>query len=506
MKNFNNIYFITLVIFTSFFYFLNAYFGAQYDSLHFYEFFKKVEDGEVLYEDYIAWHGPYIIYFFKLLTLIGVSDYFNFVLLGFFLQLLAGYLAVLFSKKIKIDIWVQNISFLITFISFSFLTGCFYWDYYAPLCGFWGLYFFFIKNNNKAGVFLVTFTFFLKQSFGFFFILSSLIFCLCLKNKNKELFQILFYFFISFIINLIIIFAITDPKSYLEYSIFFLFSYYQNSYGLDFLGLCEKLILQYIFLFPNIQSFNQLLLIFQNQYLGFWSFYIIFKLPIFFVYIYIVKNLKKINYSSIKIILILLSGNLIVLPILGRGFMLTTYYTPLLIFLFLNILNYRIIAKTYFFILLLYTIVFFFNENKFSLNLESSLISKYSSFISFNDKQLKNLDISKIPLEELINFIEENNIKNIYALDNKARVAVWFSNQKTLNKDLYFYAKSQPKYFSFDFFDELNRDIIKKNPNYMIYNNNEFIFFKNKVTTKVQEKYKILYKNYEYTLLKKIND
>jgi hypothetical protein len=186
--------------------------------------------------------------------------------------------------------------------------------------------------------------------------------------------------------------------------------------------------------------------------------------------------------------------------------MLTTYYTPLLIFLFLNILNYRIIAKIYFFTLFLYTIVFFFNENKFSLNLESSLISKYSSFISFNDKQLKNLNVSKIPLEELINFIEGNNIKNIYTLDNKARIAVWFSNQKTLNKDLYFYAKSQPKYFSFDFFDELNRDIIKKNPNYIVYNNNEFIFFKNKVTSKVFEKYKVFYKNYEYTLLKKIND
>jgi hypothetical protein len=506
MKNYTNIYFIVLVVFTSFFYFLNAYFNSQYDSLHFYEFFKKVEGGEVLYEDYIAWHGPYFIYFFKLLTLVGVSDYFNFVLLGFFLQLLAGYLAVLISKKIKIDTSVQNISFLITFISFSFFFGSFYWDYYAPLCGFWGLYFFFIKNDNKIGVFLITFTFFLKQSFGFFFILFSLIFCLFLKDKKKKFFLILFYFSISLIINLIIIFAITDFKKYLEYSIFFLISYYQNSYGLGLLGIFEMLLLQYIFLLPNIQTFTQLLLIFQNKNLGFWTFYIIFKLPIFFVYIYIIKNLKKINYSSIKIIIILLLGSLMVLPVLGRGFMLTTYYIPLLIFLFLNILNYRIIGNIYFLLLLLYNIVFFFNENKFSFNLENKMISKHSSFISFNDKQLKNLNINKISLEELVNFIETNNIKNIYTLDNKARVAVWFSNQKTLNKDLYFYAKSQPKYFSFDFFDELNNDIIKKKPNFIIYNNIEFIFFKNKVNNKTLEKYQIVYKNNEYTLLKKIND
>jgi hypothetical protein len=179
---------------------------------------------------------------------------------------------------------------------------------------------------------------------------------------------------------------------------------------------------------------------------------------------------------------------------------------PLLIFLLLNILNYRIIGKIYFFICLLYTIVFFFYENKFSFNLENNIISKYSSFISFNDRQLKNLNINRIPLEELVNFIEENNIKNIYTLDNKARISVWFSNQKTLNKDLYFYAKSQPRYFSSDFFEELNRDIVKKNPNYIIYNNNEFIFFKHKVNVKILEKYKISYSNDEYTLLKNIND
>jgi hypothetical protein len=503
MKSFNNIYFITLFIIISFFYFLNAYFNAQYDSLHFYEFFKKVEDREVLYKDYIAWHGPYIIYFFKLLTLIGVSNYFNFILLGFFLQLLAGYLAVLFSKRIKIDIWVQNISFLITFISFSFLFGFFYWDYYASLCGFWGLYFFFIKNNNKIGIFLITFTFFLKQSFGFAFILSSLIYCLFLKNKRKELLQILFFFLMFFVINLIIIFAITDFKNYLEYSIFFLISYYKTSHGLGFLGLCEMFILQYIFLLPNIRSFNELLLIFQSQHLGFWSYYIIFKLPIFFVYIYIVKNIKKINYTSTKIIIILLFGSILVLPILGRGFMLTTYYLPLLIFLFLNILNYKIIGKIYFFICLLYTTVFLFHENQFSFNLQNNITSKHSPFISFNVRQLKNLGINKIPLEELVNFIEDNNIKNIYTLDNKARISIWFSNQKTLNKDLYFYAKAQPGFFSFDFFEELNRDIVKKNPNYITYNNNEFIFFKTKINAQILEKYKIFYSNDEYTLLKK---
>lgn len=126
--------------------------------------------------------------------------------------------------------------------------------------------------------------------------------------------------------------------------------------------------------------------------------------------------------------------------------------------------------------------------------------------MTFNNNQLINLNVSKKPMKELIDYIKKNDIKNIYTLDNKARISVWFSNQKTLNKDLYFYAKSQPKYYSYDFFEELNKDIIKKNPKYIVYNNNEFVFFKKKVRIEIIKKYIVAYNNYEYTLLKKIND
>lgn len=506
MKNYINHIFYPLIIFISCFYFLNAYLDSQYDSLHFYEFFKKVDGGEVLYKDYIIWHGPYIIYFFKLLSLIGASNYFIFVLLGFFQQLLAAYLAVLFSKKIKIDSHVQNISFLITFLLFSLQTGSLYWDYYAPLCGFWGLYYFFVRNNNKFGIFLIVLTFFLKQSFGFSFVLFSLIFCLFLQDKRKKLGSIYLLFIIFFLINFIIIFFISDFKNYIEYSILFLFTYFQNSYNQSFFGFFETLILQYIFLLPNVKSFNDFVLIFKNYHIGFWSFYIIFKIPIFFIYFYILKNFKKINYDPNKILIILLAGSLIVLPILGRGFMLTTYYTPLAVFLLLHILNYRILGKIYFLMVFMYTLMFFLYENKFLLNSSANLRSESAHFMTFNNNQLINLNVSKKPTKELIDYIKKNDIKNIYTLDNKARISVWFSNQKTLNKDLYFYAKSQPKYFSYDFFEELNKDIIKKNPKYIVYNNNEFVFFKKKVRIEIIKKYIVAYNNYEYTLLKKIND
>lgn len=150
--------------------------------------------------------------------------------------------------------------------------------------------------------------------------------------------------------------------------------------------------------------------------------------------------------------------------------------------------------------------MFFLYENKFLLNSSANLRSESAHFMTFNNNQLINLNVSKKPMKELIDYIEKNDIKNIYTLDNKARISVWFSNQKTLNKDLYFYAKSQPKYFSYDFFEELNKDIIKKNPRYIVYNNNEFVFFKKKVRIEIIKKYIVAYNNYEYTLLKKIND
>jgi hypothetical protein len=163
-------WFIFFSIIYFFYYLFLNYYHNEYDFLHFYEVVQRIQNNQDIYLDFNLWYGPHIVFFFKILKIFHLLNYYTILALGFFQNLL---IAFFFSKIVrkyinKKDKFVIISIFLITLFCINFNIHNFYWDYYAFLFAVIALFFFLEKNYLFSGLFS-SFIFFLKQTQGIFF-------------------------------------------------------------------------------------------------------------------------------------------------------------------------------------------------------------------------------------------------------------------------------------------------------------------------------------------------
>ena len=474
---------------------------------------------QTIYSDFSFQHGPYLNFFFKFLTLIKSDPYIILYILGIFQSLFIGYLAYLFACTITETEYVKKISFLITVFFVNSGYNFFYWDLYSFLLSTIGFYLVVVKKKNILGVFLLSFVFFCKQSFGVisFLILTFYSLANFLYFKKKEHLLNIVLFFIFSLFFALIIYFFSDLNKFYNENVLMIFKYS---------SLREKDIFSYLFniftLLPDIHSIYDLK---HNLSLAGVLFYIIFKLPLFLTCIcllFLIKDFYK-NYYQIFLILIFVS--ILTTPLLGRGYWSTLYFIPAINILFFNYLceNKRIFSISVIQnkdnLILLYVVLIFsalIANNIKDLNLNSQIdkqrIKSNKNFFLNLDQKNNFPSSNRADIIDMSKFIYDKKINSIYLLDEDSAIILVISSIPSLNNDIVGKNIIKDPFFSWDmefpikgvkYKDRFLKDFKIKNSKYVLYHNNNFeknsIFFPDNFLIN----YNISYSNSNFTLLER---
>ena len=226
INNFSNFYFFISLIFTIF-YLLNRLYYSHWDSLNLYIVSLKPLINQRIYVDYSFIHSPYLNFFYEFLNLLNINS-FNFLLiLGIIQCLFAGYLSVLFCNQIVKSELLKKICFIVTIFFIGNEYFYFYWDCYALLIGIYALNLIFFEKKNILGTLLLSFVWFLKQTFGvtFFLIFVFLSITNYFYYKKKYYFTNVVMFFLFSLIHLLIIYLFSDLNAFYHENFLVIFNF-----------------------------------------------------------------------------------------------------------------------------------------------------------------------------------------------------------------------------------------------------------------------------------------
>lgn len=510
----NNFFFITTFIYLIFFLFNKRYY-FEWDLVYIYLVSLKPLINQKLYLDYSFFHAPFWNIIFEFLNLLKINS-FNFLLLtGFFQSLFAGYLSVLLCRHTIKSKYFEKIFYLITIFSFSNAYYSLFWDSFAPLLGIYGLYLIFIKQNI-LGIFFLSLIFFVKQTFGitFFFIFFFLSITHYIYFKKKIYFyNIILLFFIN-LLYLILIYFFYDIKQFYFENIHIIFNitdYENRNISLDYF-------LSIFFIFPDINNFSALKQsLFEKKSFAQLLFYLLFRLPVFCLNIYLLFNIKNFYKKNYQILLIFILSIILPLPLLGRGYWGTIYFFPVLSLYFIILIKKKFsffLIKKNFYIYIYIFIIFSFlllNEFKrlnFDFNLERNVIrSKENFFLNINKSRLDNISLDSV--KNIYDYLYVNKLNNIFIVDHSSSIVMTLLSQAPLNRDLgildrHFWLEQYTQNTQINNLDRFVNDFQSKSPSYILYNIDKYQKIKNFIPLNLFERYELDYYNSDFVLLKKL--
>lgn len=523
----NYIFYLLSSIIFVIFYLVNNLYSSHWDALWIYQLSLKPLINQKIYEDFSFQHGPYLFFLFESLKFFQINS-FNFLLIsGIAQSLFAGYLSNLFCDQIFKSQFVKRICFLITIFSISIEYNFIFWDCYIFLIGTYSLYLIFLRNKIILGTLLLSIIFFLKQTFGFTFFLIFTFFCfvdfICFKKSYLYIKKI-FYFLLFTIINLIIIFLFSDLNKFYNENVLYIFTYSEIYKRTDLLSYLFGI----IFLFPDINSLEKLKLFFSsnNPSLSLIIFYAMFRLPVFIINVYLIFKIREIVKNYYRAILIIILSCVLPIPLLGRGYWGTIFFFPIIPIIFFSYFffrennisnffkfNYKKFLFFYTFIIFIYLILFSLNKVNFSQFSDDYIIkSKKNFFLNFHKKQVGNYD-GFVSMRDMVDFIDNSKIKEIFVLDDKSQTILYFLDQPVLNQD------SGPELSesannikqrrikmsdnSKDFLDRFIDDINQKKPRFVLYEKNDFILLNRIIDINLFANYTLKYQNKHFSLLER---
>lgn len=518
--NLSSFYIFTSLIFI-FFYLFNRLYYSQWDTLGFYILSLKPLINQKIYIDYNFQHAPYLNFFFELLNLFNINSFYFLLILGIFQSLFAGYLSVLFAKQIIKSLFLNKICFLVTIFFIGNEYFYFFWDCYVPLIGIYGLYLVFFEKKNILGTFLLSITWFLKQTFGITFFLIFIFLSLAnfIHSKKKYYYVNIFIFFLFLIFHLTIIYLFSDLNEFYNKNFLLTFRFastYEKTSIFDYLfGI--------FFLLPDVNTFARLKYnLFETLSLNQISFYLLFRMPVFILNIFLLIRIKDFFQKYYQAFLMLSLSCILPLPLLGRGYWGVIYFLPVLTLcflfyskknriFFLNISYINKIVFVYLFIIFTYLILINLKKISFDFNRSENVIhSKSNFFLNINKTDFLKSDFEGI--KDMYKFIDDNKLNNIFIIDTKSVAIMVLLPQVPVNR-FYLGISSGDHYFDWNanFLDSNNtnlevivKDFEIKSPSYVLYNKMEYLVFKNFLPKDLLKYYSIKYSNDNYVLLKKL--
>lgn len=518
-ENLSSFYIFTSVIFI-FFYLFNRLYYSQWDTLGFYILSLKPLINQKIYIDYNFQHAPYLNFFFELLDLFNINSFYSLLILGIFQSLFAGYLSVLFAKQIIKSSFLNKICFLVTIFFIGNEYFYFFWDCYVPLIGIYGLYLVFFEKRNILGTFLLSITWFLKQTFGITFFLIFIFLSLAnfIHSKKKYYYVNIFIFFLFLIFHLTIIYLFSNLNEFYNKNFLLTFRFastYEKTSIFDYLfGI--------FFLLPDINSFSRLKHnLFETFSLNQISFYFLFRLPVFILNIFLLLRIKDFFKRYYQAFLILSLSCILPLPLLGRGYWGVIYFLPVLtlsffIYLiksrifFFNISYKNKIIFIYLFIIFTYLLAINIKKINFNFDRSDNIIHSNSNFfLNLNSADFIKSDFEGI--RDMYGFIEKNKLENIFVVDTKSIAIMVLLPQVPVNR-FYLGVSSGDKYFDWNAkFLDVNmtnleiivNDFVYKSPEYVLYNKNDYLYFENSLPINLIKNYSVKYSNNSFQLLQK---
>jgi len=525
---FYNFYFFASCTFILFYLAANL-FSSYWDGLFIYLLSLKPSIGQEIYKDYSFQHAPYLNFFFQILNYFSQDSYNLLLVLGIIQSLFAGYLSYLFCSEIIKSSFIKKVCFVITIFSFSVEYNFFYHDAYVFLIGVYSLYLIFIQKNFFIGNLFLTLVFFLKQTFAvtFFFIYILIILLEYFFRKKFIFLRSIIYFFIFIIIHLLIIFIFSDVKKFYYENVLFVF-FYASEVG-------KSNLLNYIFgvlfLFPNISSIDEFKLIFTRINFSYSQilFYILFRLPTFFINFYLLYKIRDFLKKYYKILIIIILSTILPQPLLGRSYWGTIYFFPIIPIIFITyfleaksylITNFKKILRKftsiYFATSFLYVTLFMLQKINYIQFSEKFIIkSKKHFFLNIHKKQLENNDFDYV--KDMYEFMTNLEIKTgVYLLDTYSMSILFLLSKPILNRDFttelsessYHWKERKLKYpgDNKNFLERFIIDIQEKNPEFVLYQIDEFYFIKKILPYNIFKDYNVKYANNKFVLLEKVNN
>jgi hypothetical protein len=514
-------YILTTFFFIIFYLFARLY-STQYDTLQIYFLSLKPLIGQQIYQDYSFTYSPYIDFFFQIFSKINI-DSFNFLLiLGIIQSLFAGFLSILFCKEIFNFESVKKICFFITVFTIGVEYFYLFWDCFVPLLGIYGLYLVFLKKKFIFGTLILSFIWFLKQTFGITFFLIFIF--LSLVNffyYKKKIFLINIFIFFSFsFAHVLIIYIFSDFQKFYNENLLIIFKYadiYKRNSILDYLfGV--------IFLFPDINNFETLKnSIFVNFSFSQLIFYFLFRLPVFLLYVYLLFYIRDFFKGYYQALVILLLSSILPLPLLGRGYWGTIYFFPILSIFFIICFFNKIkiyssffknkiffLLYSYIFILFIYTLTFVLKKSNF--NLRNDVIKSNFLFLNFSAADIRKSEFDSV--NDMYQYMRDNKIENIFIMNNTCVQILALLSQVSVNRD-FMGISLEDKYFDWNSkfwsknetnLERFVNDFNTKSAKYVLYNSHDYLLMKKDLPENLLNNYLVKYSNNNFVLLEKLNN
>ena len=260
-------------------------------------------------------------------------------------------------------------------------------------------------------------------------------------------------------------------------------------------------------------------------------FYFLFRLPAVFFNLYLVYKVFNWNYKKFKLLLIVSLSTILPGPLLGRLYIDSIYFYPLLfcflIFFFIkNLKKNNIIKKNYKKILFSYSVLILLLLSLYTLKFRFNYFDFSKNYIIKSEKHLF-LNIHKSPFarsgptisygfdfddfRDMNAYINSNLIYKIYALGQNSMHLVHSTSQPILNQDLgveisELEEKWKTKRYGYRnelFLDRFILDLSIKDPEYILYQKSEFDYFFNTFNINPVKNYFLVYENKTFKLFKK---
>jgi hypothetical protein len=283
------------------------------------------------------------------------------------------------------------------------------------------------------------------------------------------------------------------------------------------------------FLFPDIYSFSRLKYnLFDTLSLNQLSFYLLFRLPVFIINIFLLLRIKDFFKKYYQALLILILSCILPLPLLGRGYWGVINFLPAIILSFsmylirnknfyLNIAykKKKFFFYIYLFIIFIYLIAIDLKKINYNFNWVDNVIhSRNNFFLNINRIDFSRSDFEAIKDMYLFIYRSGGKINDIYIIDNKSSVIMALLAQAPVN-GINFGVSSGDKYFDWHakLFDQnttnlelIVNDFKVKSAKYVLYNKADYLIFKNFFPKDLLNNYSVKYSNNDYVLLQNLKN
>lgn len=365
-----------------------------------------------LYEDYGFLFGPGMFFLTKIFSIFNLNPINTFVLTSILCSYVVSYLiCIIYARETNQEKINYSLFYSIILVSY-FQIGGMYNDHFSYHLAFISLLILFIKKiNTNLKFFLIgiffCFSFLFKTSIGVA-VAISFVGTFMIVNRTLNIFtKKLLFFYLGGIFSLttIILFFIFFKKYNFFYDTFLHSTNYHVVSGrkpleLFFYSLITPLLINPIQLIKDIYSSNgglHRLILFPNVLLIYFFYY----------YIFFKDKLKSF------VLIFLITSSILVIGIIGKSPFYYLLCTPILTFYILE-KNFKDKKIVHVFALIFYIFISFI-DSFYLTNKEIKKIKSISGTFYFS---IKNFTFDKNSIEELTDFIKENNITSYSFTDD----------------------------------------------------------------------------------------